>query len=64
MRQTHQETKGEESNQQNQNENGEIITDNTEIQRSLETTNSNYMPIKQTTWKKWTNYQKSITFQN
>ena len=35
MRQTHQETKGEESNQQNQNENGEIITDNTEIQRII-----------------------------
>ena len=35
MSETHQETKGEESNQQNQNENGEIITDNTEIQRII-----------------------------
>ena len=25
---------------------------------SLETTISNYMPIKWTTWKKWMNYQK------
>ena len=31
---------------------------------SQETTISNYMPIKWTTWKKWTNSQKSITFQN
>ena len=37
------------------NENGEITTDNTEIQRIIETTISNYMPIKWTTWKKWTN---------
>ena len=32
--------------------------------RSLETTISSYMPIKWTMWKKWTNSQKSITFQN
>ena len=36
------------------NENGEITTDSTEIQ-SQETTMSNYMPIKWTTWKKWGN---------
>ena len=27
--------------------------DTTEIQRSQETTTSNYMPIEWTTWKKW-----------
>ena len=37
------------------NENGEITTDNTEIQRIIESTISNYMTIKWTTWKKWTN---------
>ena len=37
------------------NENGEITTDNTEIQRIIRTTISKYMPIKWTTWKKWTN---------
>ena len=31
---------------------------------SQETIISNYMPIKWTTWKKWTNTQKSTTFQN
>ena len=31
---------------------------------SSETTISNYMPIKWTTWKKWTNSQKTKTFQN
>ena len=33
---------------------------------SQETTINNYMPIKWTTikWKKWTNSQKSTTFQN
>ena len=31
---------------------------------SEETTISNYMPIKWTTWKKWTNSYKSTTFQN
>ena len=30
---------------------------------SKENTISNYTPIKWTTWKKWTNSQKSITFQ-
>ena len=33
----------------------EVTTDTTEIQRSKETTTSNYMPVKWTTWKKWTN---------
>ena len=37
------------------NENEEITTDNTEIQRIIRTTISKYMPIKWTTWKKWTN---------
>ena len=37
------------------NENGKITTDNTEIQRIIETTISKYMPIKWTTQKKWTN---------
>ena len=58
--------KQREKNQINKirNENGEITTDNTEIQRITETNISNYMPIIWTTWKKWTNYQKSTTFQN
>ena len=49
--------KQREKNQINKirNENGEITTDNTEIQRIIEATISNYMPIKWTTWKKWTN---------
>ena len=33
------------------NENGEITTNNTEIQRVI----SNYMPLEWTTWKKWMN---------
>ena len=33
------------------NENGEITTDNTEIQRII----SNYMPLERTIWKKWMN---------
>ena len=50
--------KQREENQINKirNENGEITTDNTEIKGSYETTISNYMPIKWTTWKKWTNF--------
>ena len=31
---------------------------------SKETTVNNYMLIKWTTWKKWTNTQKSVNFQN
>ena len=31
---------------------------------SKETTTSNSMPIKWTAWKKWTNSQKGITFQD
>ena len=46
------------------NENGEITTDNTEIQRIIRDYYQNYMTIKWTTWKIWTNSQKSITFQN
>ena len=37
------------------NENGEITTDNTDIQRIIETIINNYMPIKWKTRKKWTN---------
>jgi len=49
--------KQREKNQINKirNENGEITTDNTEIQRILRDYYHNYMPIKWTTWKKWTN---------
>ena len=50
--------KKREKNQINKirNENGEITTDNTEIQRIIRDYYiSNYMPIKWTTWKKWTN---------
>ena len=36
-------------------ENGEITTENTEIQRIIRDYISNYMPIKWTTWKKWKN---------
>ena len=46
------------------NENGEITTDNIEIQRIITDYDQRYMPIKWTTWKKWTNSQKIITFQN
>ena len=49
--------KKREKNQINKirNENGEIITDNMVIQRIIRDTISNYMTIKWTTWKKWTN---------
>ena len=48
--------KQREKNEMNKirNENGEIITDNTEIQRIIRDSTSNSMPIKWTTWKKWT----------
>ena len=57
--------KQREKNQINKirNENGKVTTDNTKIQRIIGTI-SNYMPIKWTTWKKWTNSYKRITFQN
>ena len=53
--------KQREKNQINKirNENGEITTDNTEIQRIVR---DYYMLIKWTTRKKWTNSQKSTTF--
>ena len=58
--------KQREKNQINKirNENGEITTDNTEIQRIIRDYYQHYMPIKWTMWKKWTNSQKSTTFQN
>ena len=37
------------------NEKGEIKTDTTEIKMIIETTTSNYMPVKWTTSNKWTN---------
>ena len=53
--------KQREKNQINKirNENGEITSDNFEIQRIIrdyqhKTTTSSSMPIKWTTWKKWT----------
>ena len=36
------------------NKNGEITTNNTEIQRIIRDYYSSSMPIKWTTWKKWT----------
>ena len=57
--------KQREKNQINKirNENGEITTDNRNI-KDHKTTISNYMPMKWTTWKKWTNSYKCVTFQN
>ena len=37
------------------NEKGEIKTDTTEIKMIIETTTSNYVPVKWTTSNKWTN---------
>ena len=34
------------------------------LQKYKETTTSNYMPMKWTTWKKWTNSKQSTTFQD
>ena len=50
--------KQREMNQSNKirNENGEITTDNKEIQRIIRTSISNYMKIKWTNWKKCTNF--------
>ena len=36
-------------------EKGEVTMDTAEIQRIMRDYYSNYMPIKWTTWKKWTN---------
>ena len=56
--------KKKEKNQINKirNEDGEITTDNTEIQMIIKDQYSNYMPIKWTTWMKEISSQKSITF--
>ena len=53
--------KKREKNQINKirNENGEIMTDNTEIQRIIRDYYRNYMPIKWTTWKKWKKWMNS-----
>ena len=58
--------KQREKNQVNKirNENGEITTDNIEIQRVIRDYCHQVYPIKWTTWKKWANSQKSITIQN
>ena len=37
------------------NEKGEVTPDTAEIQSIMKITTSNSMPIKWTTWKKWTN---------
>ena len=46
------------------NEKGEARADTTEIQRIMETTMNDSMPIKCTTQKKWTNSQKGTIFQD
>ena len=62
--QTHQDTKGEESNRKSRNENGDITRDNTQIQRIIRDYDQQQYANKGTTWKKWINSQKSITLQN
>ena len=58
--------KQREKNQINKirNENGEITTDSREIQRIIRDYYQQLYANKWTTWKKWTNSQKSTTFQN
>ena len=48
--------KKREKNQINktQNEKGEVIADNAEIERIIKTIVNSYMAIKWITWKKWT----------
>ena len=46
------------------NENGEITTNNTEIQRVISDYYQQLYTNKMDNWKKWTNSQKSVTFQN
>ena len=46
------------------NEKGEVATDTADIQRIMRDYCSNYMPMKWTTWKKWTNSYKCTTFQD
>ena len=46
-------------------EKGEVTIDNADIQRIVRDYYEQlYMPIQWTTWKKWTDSQKSSTFQN
>ena len=53
--QTHQDTKGEESNRKSRNENGDITRDNTQIQRIIRDYDQQQYANKGTTWKKWIN---------
>ena len=46
------------------NEKGEVTTDNAEIKGLQETIMNNDMAIKQITWKKWTDSQKSSIIQD
>ena len=46
------------------NEKREITTDTVEIQRIIRDYYKQYMPIKWTTWKKWTNSWKGTPFQH
>ena len=46
------------------NEKGEVTTDNAEIQRIIRDYYKQLYAIKQITWKKWTDSQKSSIFQD